>query len=92
MPSNQPVSTRVLLEAVMELKRIGSGRALEKLEEAEPELGSYLMESLSDVHQQLLALGGRAKPSQRVFRDMRAICLVCISALRHSADEPIVED
>lgn len=82
MASDQQVSARSVLDAVMELRRRGARQALEELEQVEPDLASYLMESLSDVHRQLLALGGPAKASRRLYRDIQSLTLVCITALR----------
>lgn len=80
MSTEKHISARTVLDAVLAIKRIGIKRALEQLEDAEPELASYMMESMSTVHQQLLALGGRAKPTQRVFREIESIILVCIKS------------
>ena len=88
MADHPHVTARTVLDAVLEIKRLGSTRALEQLEEAEPELASYVMEALSDVHRQVLALGGCAKASQRVYLDIQALVLTCITAMRHSADRP----
>ena len=82
MATDQQVSARAVLDAVMELRRRGSRQALQELEQVEPDLASYLMESLSDVHQKLLALGGPAKASRRLYDDMQSLALVCIAALR----------
>lgn len=81
MSTDKHISARTVLDAVLAIKRIGIKRALEQLEDAEPELASFVMESLSTVHQQLLALGGRAKPTQRVLREIESIILVCITSL-----------
>ncbi len=82
MPSDQQVTAKSVLDAEMALRRSGAKQALEELEQVEPDLTSYLLESLSDVHRKLLALGGRAKASQRVFLEMQHLTLVCITALR----------
>jgi len=92
MSLDQQVSARAVLDVVLAIKRIGPARALEQLEEAEPEIASYLMESLSDVHRHVLALGGRGKSSQSVYLDMQAIVLICITALRGSGDEQAAGD
>jgi len=86
MSNNQPVSARTVLDAVLEIKRLGSARALEQLEESEPDLASYAMESLSDIHRRLLSLGGRAKASQRVYHDIQSLVLTCVLAMRRFAD------
>lgn len=82
MPSDQQVSARAVLDAELAVRRRGAKRTLEELEQVEPDLTNYLLESLSDVHRKLLALGGPAKASQRVFLEVQHLSLVCITALR----------
>lgn len=80
--SDQQVSAKAVLDAVMSLRRRGATTVLEELEQVEPDLTNYLLESLSDLHRKLLALGGPAKASQRVFVQFQHLSLVCITALR----------
>lgn len=80
--SDQQVSAKAVLDAVMSLRRRGATKVLEELEQVEPDLTNYLLESLSDLHRKLLALGGPAKASQRVFVEFQHLSLVCITALR----------
>lgn len=82
MPSDQQVSARAVLDAEMTLRHRGARRSLEELEQVEPDLTNYLLESLSVIHQKLLALGGPARASQRLFLEVQHLALVCITALR----------
>ena len=82
MASDQVVSARAVLDAEMSLRRLGSHRALHELEQVEPDLTSYLLESLTDIHQSILTLGGTSKASQRAFMEVQRLALVCINALR----------
>ena len=81
MPSDQSVSAKAVLAAVLEIKREGTRPSLEHLEQVEPDLAEYLMESLTTVHQNLLALGGPARDRQRLYREIEALTLTCIVAL-----------
>ena len=82
MASDQVVSARAVLDAELSLRRQGSHRALHELEQVEPDLTNYLLENLTDIPQRILALGGPAKASQRVFMNVQRLTLVCINALR----------
>ena len=92
MSNESQVTARTVLDAVLEIKRLGPARALEQLEEDESELASFVMESLSDVHRRLLALRGRASASQAVYLDFQTLVLVCITACRAQVSPPDPDD
>ena len=82
MPSDQTVTAKAVLAAVIEIRRHGTRPALEHLEQVEPDLSEYLMESLSEIHQKLRKLHSPAAQVQRLYRDVESLTLVCIVALR----------
>jgi hypothetical protein len=82
MPSDQQVTSKMILQTLQELTRTGTTPALEHLEQVEPDLASYLMETLTTIYHQILGLGGSAKTSRRVYRQVQLLALVCIVALR----------
>jgi hypothetical protein len=82
MPTDQQVSARAVLAALTELRRVGVRLTLRQLEQVEPDLTDHLLETLFYIHRNLLALGGPARQSQRLFRDIQSLTLVCIIALR----------
>lgn len=84
MPSDQQVSAKAVLDAVLALRRQGSRQAIEHLEQIKPDLSEYLLETLSDIHRQLLALGGPARQSLRVYRQIQSLVLVTVTALRNA--------
>ena len=89
--SEQPVSSSTILQAVLEVQRRGNAAVLEQLEHEEPKLAEFLMESLSMIHQHILALGGPARRSHVAYRQVESLTLVCVLILRHhrgSRDEP----
>jgi hypothetical protein len=82
MCSDQQVSSRIILQTIVELKRQGATAALAHLEQVEPDLAEYVMESLTDVHYQILALGATTRRSRRVYRRVESLVLISIAALR----------
>jgi hypothetical protein len=84
MSSDQQVTSRIILKSLLELQRQGTTTPpLEHLEQVEPDLACYVMETLSDLHHQLLALGAAAKRTRRIYRQVELFVLVCITALRN---------
>jgi len=81
MPSDQTVTAKAVLAAVVEIRRHGTRPALEHLEQVEPDLAEYAMESLSEIHQKLRKLSSPVADSQRLYRDVESLVLVCIVAL-----------
>lgn len=67
MPSDQLVHARMVLQAQMQLRKQGTDSVMQHLEQAEPDLAEYVMESLSLVHRTLLELGGSPKKSRRLY-------------------------
>lgn len=82
MASDQLVSARAVLEAVMEIRRRGRYRALEELEQVEPDLAAYLMESLGQINERLLRLGGPVRPTRSLYARIELTALACITAMR----------
>ena len=82
MPSDQQVTSKMILQTLQELTRTGTTPALEQLEQIEPDLASYLMETLTTIYHQILGLGGSAKKGKRVYRQIQMLAVVCIVALR----------
>ena len=84
MATDQQVTARAVLRAVAELERQGPGPAMRLLEQTEPDLAEYVMETLSLIHRRLLALGGNAAQSRRVYRQVQGLVLVSVGSLRHA--------
>lgn len=91
MASDQQVSPRAVLRAVLraiaEVRRAGTRRVLEHLEQVEPDLASHLMEELSLVHRELARTAATAAEVRRVQRRVQSLLLVCITALRTAHHE-----
>jgi hypothetical protein len=76
------IPARRVLDAVLEIRRLGPDRALCRLEENEPDLAEYVLESLSALHGDLLKLGGRARATRQVYHQTQELVLVSIAADR----------
>lgn len=85
MPSqDRQVSPKHVLQSLMRLKRQGSQRALEELEQLEPDLAEYLMEELSLLHQKLLELAGPPRRTRWLARRVESLALVLVASLRQA--------
>ena len=82
MSSDQQVSSKAVMAAMLQVGRVGTRQTLEELEQIEPDLSEYLMETLGQLHQRLFTLGGTAAQTRRLTRDIEVMALVCITALR----------
>lgn len=86
MPDTPMVTAQIILRAERDFRRRGLQRILLELEKSEPDLAEYAFESLTELHQQLLNLGGPAKHTQRLFNHMQTVVMVCIQAMRQAYD------
>lgn len=85
MLRDRSVSSRAVVDAEAHLRRIGVRRAVRRLEVAEPELASYLMEAATRLYGELDdAVEAHAKV-RSVHRDAVLLALTCIEAVRRSA-------
>src|SRR5690242_9786877 len=82
MASDQQVTAQLVLKTLMEVKRRGSMALIQDLERVEPDLTEYLLESLTALHQKLLAVGATHKQSQRLYLEVQTLAIVCITSLR----------
>ena len=85
MPSqDRQVSSKHVLQSLMRLKRQGTQRALEELEQVEPDLAEFLMEELSLVHRKLLELAGPPRRTRWLARRVESLALVLVGSLRQA--------
>jgi len=82
MATDQLVTSQHVLKAVMELDRRGSTKVLSDLEDLEPDLVEYLLESLSCLHHGLGKLGLSDAETRKIYRRAENTALVCIMAIR----------
>lgn len=82
MPSDRLVTTDHVLKSVMEFERRGSTQMMSALEEIEPDLMEFLLESLTRHYHQLTDCGLSGKEARKVYRHAEKTAVVCIMALQ----------
>lgn len=82
MATDQQVTARMVLEAQLELERRGAAGCMQHLEETEPELANFVLETLSLIYTKLSNLGGSPQKTKRAFRSVQTLLLVSIEAMR----------
>jgi len=81
------VRPRTVLDCVLQLQHHGTMPAKQRLEETEPDLAEYLLESLTAVYHGLFNLHAPPVKTRKVYRQIEIMTLVCIEALRRSHAE-----
>ncbi|HZZ42847.1 MAG TPA: hypothetical protein VFE58_07905 [Tepidisphaeraceae bacterium] len=82
MASDHLVGAKLILRAQLEVERRGVEGILSELEQVEPDLAEFAIERMCDLHRRLLNLRSRPKATQRIHRQMQALVLTSILALR----------
>jgi hypothetical protein len=82
MASDQHVDSKLVLQALMELKRVGVARAMSHLESIEPDLAEVVLEELTAIHHELLHLGGPPRKSRQLYCRIQSLVLLSITALQ----------
>ena len=87
MPTDQQVTSKMILDAVLDLERRGPVQVLRQLEALEPDLTGYFLENLTLLFQRIMKLGGPIRQNQRLLREIQSLTLICILALRNGHRE-----
>lgn len=83
MPSSdQIVTARLILQAQLELRRLGSRKVLTLLERTEPDLTEWLLENSSTIYHQILEAGASPRQARRLHRAVETLVLVSLLALQ----------
>ena len=82
MSSDAIVTSRDVLSAQMELRRVGHPRVMQQMEQLEPDLLEFGLEQLSGIHKQLLDLGARPRRVRRLMQSAEELALVLVMSLR----------
>ena len=82
MASDKHVTARMVLEAQLELERRGADALMRHLEEVEPELANFVLETLSLIFQRMAGLGGSPQKTRKAFRQVQTLLIVSIESLR----------
>jgi hypothetical protein len=84
LASDQVVTTKDVLDALMKVRRQGNDRLLRELEAREPDLAEFLLEETSAVHQMVLELGAKPRQSRRIFLRVETMALVLVTAISNA--------
>jgi hypothetical protein len=84
MPTDQHVTSRMVLEAQLELERRGADAFMRHLEKTEPELANFVLESLSLIYQKMSNLGGAPQKTRKAFGHVQTLLIVSIESLRRA--------
>lgn len=79
------ITAAQVVEADLLIRSLGERRAMRRLEAAEPELASYLMESATRLYARLDRSCASHSRVKGIHRDAVRLALVCVEAVRRSA-------
>jgi hypothetical protein len=82
LASDQTVTAKHVLQAQLELQRLGTSKAMAVLEATEPDLTEYLLETTTNLYHQVLDTGASAKQARRIHENTLTLVLVCVNALQ----------
>jgi hypothetical protein len=80
--SDQTATARLVLQAQLELQRVGLDKAMALLESTEPDLTEYLLASTTNLHKEMLNTGATGKQARRIHDRTLTLVLVCLNALK----------
>ena len=82
--SDQIVTAKAILQAQLELQRLGVNKALSLLESTEPDLAETIIETTTAQYHQILRTGASGKQARRIHAMTVNLVLTCVGALRHA--------
>jgi len=82
LASDQVVTSKDVLAALLEVRRRGRHRVRSELEKLEPDLTEYALEQLSAVHHAVLDAAVRPAHVRRITRRAEELAAVLVTALR----------
>ena len=86
MLRDHSVTAAEVLQADLLVRGFGARRAVGRLEAAEQELASYLMETATRLYARLdRSCGSSHRRAKAIHRDAVRLALVCVEAVRRSA-------
>jgi len=84
MASDQVVTAKDVLEALLRVQRTGPDPLLQELEQCEPDLSEYLMEQTTSLHHAIVELGAKPSRTRRISRQIEQTALVLVFSLRNA--------
>lgn len=82
MASDQIITAKLVLQAQLELQRLGIHKAMALLESTEPDLVEYVLETTTNLYHEILRTGASGKQARRIHDSTQTLLLVCITALQ----------
>ena len=80
--SDQIVTAKTILQAQLELQRLGNSRAIALLDSKEPDLAE--VETSSALYHQILDTGASGKQTRRIHDAALTLVLLCIRSLQQA--------
>ena len=84
MASDAHVTAKIVLEALRDVERRGSTRAMQELEAAEPDLAEHVIDGLTEIHRRLSRYCDRPQQARTIYQFTRRVLLVSVMALRRA--------
>ena len=84
MASDQVVTAKDVLDALLRVQRGGPDPMIRELEQCEPDLCEYLLEQTTALHHAVGDLGARAARTRRISRAIEQTALVLVFSLRNA--------
>ena len=82
--SDQIVGAKTILQAQLELQRLGNTKALSLLESNEPDLAEIVLENSTALYHQLLDVGASGKQARRIHEAALTLVLLCIRSVQNA--------
>jgi len=80
--SDRIVTAKMVLQAQIELQRLGIHKTVVTLEATEPDLAEYLLEGSTALYHQILRTGASNKQARQIHEGMQRLTLVCLRSLQ----------
>ena len=80
--SDQIVTAKIVLQAQLELQRLGTHKAMSLLENTEPDLTEWALENSTSLYHRILETGASPKQARRIHQDTVTLLLGCILSLQ----------
>src|SRR4051794_3969828 len=84
MASDQVVTAKDVLDALLRVQRRGPDPLVRELEQCEPDLCEYLLEQTTALHHAVAGLGAKPARTRRISRRIEQTALVLVFALRNA--------
>jgi hypothetical protein len=85
VPSSDAIVTaKAVMRAQLELQRLGINKTVSLLESTEPDLAEFVIETSTELYQQVLNAGASSRQARRIHQSTMTLVLVALGALRQA--------